>query len=106
MQFSMYVGWMSIRGVFYMRSGHSDSYPANDKRTLHSRNDADVFKISPDENESGISLKHTALERVLRLLHLLVANERTRQEIFARLVPYYNILIDVSSSSPHSARII
>jgi hypothetical protein len=72
-----------------MRNGHSDSYPANDKRTLHSRNDAGVFKISPDENESGTSLKHTALERMLRLLHLLVANECTRQEIFARLAPYY-----------------
>ncbi len=87
-----------------MRSGHSDSYPANDKRTLHSRNDAGVFKISPDENESGISLKHTALERVLRLLHLLVANECTRQEIFARLAPYYNIVIDVGSSSRRADR--
>src|SRR5258708_29450898 len=100
----MYGGGMSIRGVFYMHSEHSDLYPANDKRTLHSRNDAGVLKISPDENESGTGLKHTALERVLRLLHLLVANECTRKEIFARLAPYYNVVMDVGSSSRRAGR--
>jgi len=38
----------------------------------------DISITTPDENEGGTDLKHTAVERVLRLLLLLAANECTR----------------------------
>jgi hypothetical protein len=47
----------------------------------------DISTTTPDENEGGTDLKHTVVERVLRLLLLLVANECTRPEIFERLAP-------------------
>ena len=47
----------------------------------------DISTTTPDENEDGIDQKHTAVERVLRLLLLLAVNECTRTEIFERLAP-------------------
>src|SRR5439155_23708800 len=67
----------------------------------------DISTTIPDENESGTDLKHTAVERVLRLLLLLVANEYTRLEIFERLTSYYRVDEKVTgrvSSSRHADR--
>jgi hypothetical protein len=37
---------------------------------------------TPDENEGGTDPRHTVVERVFRLLQLLLVNECTRLEIF------------------------
>jgi hypothetical protein len=67
----------------------------------------DISTTTPDENEGGTDLKRTAIERVLRLLLLLAANECTRLEIFERLALYYNVdntTIDSDSSSRRADR--
>ncbi len=58
----------------------------------------DADSIHPDastttlnENEGSTGLKHPALQRVLRLVSLLAANQCTRQEIFEHLASYYKI---------------
>ena len=45
----------------------------------------DNSTTTPDENEGGTDLKHTVVERVFRLLQLLLVNECTRLEIFEHL---------------------
>ncbi len=67
----------------------------------------DISTTTPDENEGGTDLRHTVVERVLRLLLLLAANEYTRLEIFERLAPYYRVDENVTgrvSSSRHADR--
>jgi len=51
----------------------------------------DISTTIPDENEGETDPRHTAVERVLRLLLLMTANEYTRLEIFERLASYYNV---------------
>ena len=51
----------------------------------------DISTTIPDENEGETDPRHTVVERVLRLLLLMAANEYTRLEIFERLAPYYNV---------------
>lgn len=63
----------------------------------------EVSRAAPDENEGGTGLKHTAVERVLRLLLLLAANECTRPEIFERLAPYYDV-DDIATGGDSSSR--
>ena len=48
----------------------------------------DFSTTIPDENEGETDPRHTAVERVLRLLLLMAANEYTRLEIFERLAHY------------------
>ena len=55
------------------------------------QNYPDVSRSTPDEKDNGIGPKHTTVERVLRLLLLLLVNECTRLEIFERLAPYYKV---------------
>jgi predicted DNA-binding transcriptional regulator YafY len=67
----------------------------------------DISTTAPDENVGGTDLKRTAIERVLRLLLLLAANECTRLEIFERLALYYkveNITTSRGSYSRHADR--
>ncbi len=63
----------------------------------------DISTTIPDENEGETDLKHTVVERVLRLLLLLAANECTRLEIFERLAPYYKV-DNIATSSDSSSR--
>jgi predicted DNA-binding transcriptional regulator YafY len=62
----------------------------------------DISSTTPDEKNSDPGLKYRVVERILRLLQLLLANECTRLEIFERLASYYrvdeNVMGRVSSS--------
>jgi hypothetical protein len=51
----------------------------------------DISTTTSDENEGGTDLKHTVVERVFRLLQLLLVNECTRLEIFEHLASYYKV---------------
>jgi predicted DNA-binding transcriptional regulator YafY len=73
------------------------------ERSLHDHDVTDVATTTPDENDGGTGLKYTAVERVLRLLLLLAANECTRQEIFERLTPYYKV-DDIATGLDSSSR--
>jgi predicted DNA-binding transcriptional regulator YafY len=64
---------------------------------------ADISTSTPDENKGGTDLKRTAVERVLRLLLLLAANECTRLEIFERLALYYKV-DDITIARESSSR--
>jgi len=67
----------------------------------------DILTTASDEIEAGSDLKHTVIKRIFHLLQLLLVNEYTRQEIFERLTPYYqvdNIATDRDSSSRRADR--
>ena len=68
------------------------------------QNYPDVSTSTPDEKDNGIGPKHTAVERVLRLLLLLLVNECTGLEIFERLAPYYNVNDNVTGRVSSSRR--
>src|SRR5260370_7106771 len=91
-----------------MDTEHIHPHIVKNKRTLHDHNAIDVStNISSDENEDRTDLKHTSIKRIFRLLQFLLANECTRQEIFARLAPYYkidNVAVDRDSSSRSAGR--
>src|SRR5437773_12555631 len=63
----------------------------------------DVSTATSDESEGGTVLKYTVVERVFRLLQLLLANECTRLEIFERLALYYNV-DDIATTRETSSR--
>ena len=67
-----------VEGEFRMDADTDPLYP-------------DISITTPDENEGGTDLRHTIVERVLRLLLLMTVNEYTRLEIFERLAPYYRV---------------
>src|SRR5258708_13030355 len=96
------------KGVLRMDTEHIHPRIIKNKRTLHDHNAIDVStNISSDENEDRTDLKHTSIKRIFRLLQFLLANECTRQEIFARLAPYYkinNVAVDRDSSSRSTGR--
>jgi hypothetical protein len=47
--------------------------------------------VAPDEIVDESGLKYTVVERVLRLLQLLLVHECTRVEIFEHLASYYRV---------------
>ena len=63
----------------------------------------DISTTIPDENEGETDPRHTVVERVLRLLLLMAANEYTRLEIFERLASYYKV-DNIATSRDSSSR--
>ncbi len=57
-----------------------------------------------DEKDGEPGLKHTVVERVFRLLQLLLANECTRLEIFEHLASYYRVDENVTGRASSSRR--
>jgi hypothetical protein len=51
----------------------------------------DGSTVAPDSEDSEPGLQHTVVERVFRLLQLLLVNECTRVEIFEHLASYYRV---------------
>ena len=64
----------------------------------------DISTTTSDENEGGTDLKHTVVERVFRLLQLLLVNECTRLEIFEHLASYYRVGENVTGRASSSRR--
>src|SRR5205807_351531 len=58
--------------------------------------EGELLEISPDIYTGGTSPKYEPTERIFRLLHLLTANDCTRQDIFERLKDHYKIGDDLS----------
>ena len=67
---------------------------------------SDGSKVAPNEKDSGHGLKYRVVERVLRLLQLLLANECTRLEIFERLGSYYRVDENVTGRVSSSRRAV
>jgi predicted DNA-binding transcriptional regulator YafY len=58
--------------------------------TKYISSDSDI-QSSSDNATANSSLKHESTERIFRLLHLLAANNCTRQDIFERMRDHYKI---------------
>jgi WYL domain len=67
--------------------------PQDTQRSLSSDelNEADILETSSDVRVTTTGPKYEATERVFRLLHLLTANDCSRDDIFGRLKDYYKI---------------
>jgi hypothetical protein len=66
-------------------------------------------KRASDEKDGEPGLKYRVVERVFRLLQLLLVNECTRLEIFERLASYYRVDEHITgrvSSSRHADRML
>ena len=73
-------------------------------------NENDVLETSSDVQVINTGPKYEATERVFRLLHLLTANDCSRDDIFGRLKDYYKIGDDddpkVKASSQRAGRML
>jgi predicted DNA-binding transcriptional regulator YafY len=61
-------------------------------------------KVASDEKDSDPALKYRVVERILRLLQLLLAHECTRLEIFEHLAAYYRVDESVTGRVSSSRR--
>jgi len=64
--------------------------------------DGSIRASDEEHNEPGV--QHTVLERVFRLLQLLLVNECTRLEIFEHLASYYRVGENVTGRASSSRR--
>src|SRR6266480_4948954 len=60
--------------------------------------------VASDEKDGGPGLKYTVVERVFRLLQLLLVHECTRVEIFEHLAAYYKVDEGATSGVSFSRR--
>ena len=60
--------------------------------------------VAPDEEDGETGLKYRVVERVFRLLQLLLVKECTRPEIFERLASYYRVDEHVTGGVSSSRR--
>jgi len=70
--------------------------------------EGELSEISPDVYGDGTNPKYATTERIFRLLHLLTANDCTRQDIFERLKDHYKIGDDpgVRATSQRAGRML
>ncbi len=69
------------------------SRPQTNQRPLHEKDidEADVSRTSTELPVNNTGPRYETTERILRLLHLLTANDCSRDDIFERLKDYYRI---------------
>ncbi len=86
--------------------GSNDSY--QQKHGVDELDEGKLLEISSDVYARSTNPKYAMTERIFRLLHLLTANDCTRQDIFERLKDHYKIDDDprVRATSQRAGRML